>query len=379
MSDALLVTWDGAGNLPPEHSLVRALIARGHTVRALAHESVRPALEADGAQWLPVPGLRHYDSKEPMAREEEMRFVVQEIWFARAFGSALLEAVQSRRPDLLLVDVSLTHALVAARHTRLPTVVLCHLPYHLVLGPFAPLLDALLPDTNAYAASLGVPPFASHQALLESGSLVLVFTYRSFDAVDTVAPHVVHVGPLRTSPRGGASWRRLSSGRPLVVVGLSTSHQDQLSLMQRICDALATLDVEVVVTTGPAVTPEALTVAANTTVVPFVPHDVVLPSAGLLVTHAGHGTVMAGATYGVPLLCLPMGRDQPMIAARVVELGIGAEASADASVDDIRRAVAGCLADAGIRRRAADYTRLVAGHPGLDHAVASIERLLHGP
>ena len=83
ISDALLVTWDGAGNLPPEHSLVRALIARGHTVRALAHESVRPALEADGAQWLPVPGLRHYDSKEPMAREEEMRLKLLPSKFAK--------------------------------------------------------------------------------------------------------------------------------------------------------------------------------------------------------------------------------------------------------------------------------------------------------
>jgi hypothetical protein len=47
----LLVTWDGAGNLPPERSLVRSLVARGHTVRALARESVREPLERDGAGW----------------------------------------------------------------------------------------------------------------------------------------------------------------------------------------------------------------------------------------------------------------------------------------------------------------------------------------
>ena len=37
----LMVTWDGAGDLPPERSLVRALVARGHQVDVLAHLSVQ--------------------------------------------------------------------------------------------------------------------------------------------------------------------------------------------------------------------------------------------------------------------------------------------------------------------------------------------------
>ena len=41
----LLVTWDGGGNLPPERALVRALIARGHGVRALAPNTLRAPLE----------------------------------------------------------------------------------------------------------------------------------------------------------------------------------------------------------------------------------------------------------------------------------------------------------------------------------------------
>jgi len=30
MSRILMVTWDGAGNFPPERALVRGLLARGH-------------------------------------------------------------------------------------------------------------------------------------------------------------------------------------------------------------------------------------------------------------------------------------------------------------------------------------------------------------
>jgi UDP:flavonoid glycosyltransferase YjiC (YdhE family) len=161
-----------------------------------------------------------------------------------------------------------------------------------------------------------------------------------------------------------------------VLVGLSTSNQNQVPLLQRLCDALGTLDVEALVTTGPAVAPDALRPAANTTVLQFVSHDRVLPSADLLVTHAGHGTVMAGATYGVPMLCLPMGRDQPMNAARVAQLGLGRVVDADAPVAEIRGAIADALGDAAMKKRAKDFAASVASHRGLDDAVALVEKLL---
>jgi UDP:flavonoid glycosyltransferase YjiC (YdhE family) len=373
---ALLVTWDGAGNLAPERALVRALIARGHGVRALAHDSVREQLERDGAECLDLRGVRPYDSRQPKPTKEEMSFVVEHIWYARAFGSELLAAVERERPDLLLVDISLTHALVAARRTGLPTAVLCHFPYYLSFGPFAPLFASLLNETNGYASELGLPPFPSHQALIEAASLVLVASYLPFDRLEAMAPHVMHVGPCRSGDDGGDSWRRRTPGRPLVLVALSTSHQHQAPLLQRLCDALGALEVEALVTTGAAVDPTSLRTADNTTAVSFVPHDVVLPATDLLVTHAGHGTVMAGVTYGVPMLCLPMGRDQPMNAERVVELGLGSLVSAESPVADIRHAIVAMLADADTRTRAAELARSLAGHPGLDDAVASVENLL---
>ena len=370
----LLVTWDGAGNLPPERSLVRALVGRGHTVRALAHASVGEAIARDGAEFLPVHGVTHYDSKEPLPPETEMLHVIEHIWFARGFAAELLAAVDRFRPDLLLVDICLTHALVAARHAGLPTVALCHFPYHLALGPFAPLLDARLSQTNAHAAELGVAPFRSHQALFEASSLVLVASYRPFDPLAVAPPNLVHVGPLRSRQLG--AWRRRAPGRPLVLVGLSTSHQHQVPLLQRLCDALGKLDVEALVTTGPAIAPDLLRAAENTTLVRFVPHDEVLPSTDLLITHAGHGTVMAGATYGTPMLCFPMGRDQPMIADLVARLGIGSVSSPDAPVSAIEAAIRSLLADTEKKNRARDLAASLADHPGLDHAVALVEKLL---
>ena len=76
------------------------------------------------------------------------------------------------------------------------------------------------------------------------------------------------------------------------------------------------------------------------------------------------------------MLCFPMGRDQPMVAERVAQLGIGSVASPEATALEIERAIAKALADTCIKKRARQFADSVATHPGLDHAVALIEQLM---
>ena len=56
----LLVTWDGAGNVPPEFALCRALVDAGHEVHVLTHDSLQERAEELGAifphpQWASSP------------------------------------------------------------------------------------------------------------------------------------------------------------------------------------------------------------------------------------------------------------------------------------------------------------------------------------
>jgi hypothetical protein len=57
----LMVTWDGAGNFPPERALVRGLLARGHAVHVLAHDSLQSQVKDDGAEFHPMHGVLQYD------------------------------------------------------------------------------------------------------------------------------------------------------------------------------------------------------------------------------------------------------------------------------------------------------------------------------
>ncbi len=375
----LLVTWDGAGNLPPERSLIRALIARGHSVDVLAHPSVRERFELDGATFHDLESPPPHSALQAVDPATEMQQTIDSLFFAPGFATDMAPAINACRPDVLLIDAALTYGLLEARASGLPTVALWHSLYGLLLGgPFAGLFNSRLDEINRFATSKGLEPFASHRALLESAEGVLVFTYKDFDSQAELPAHVLHVGPLRArDPETAASWRSSHPDAPLVVVGLSTSQMNQQDLLQRLCDALADLPVEALVTTGPAVAPASLKTSPNTTAVEFVAHDDVLPSARLLVTHAGHGTVAAGLTHGVPMLCVPMGRDQPAVAGRVAELGLGAVTSMDASATELRRSSAGMLADEKMRDRARGFARGVSRHPGMDEAVLCAETAAH--
>ena len=129
------------------------------------------------------------------------------------------------------------------------------------------------------------------------------------------------------------------------------------------------------VTTGRGIDPATILVAANTTLERRIPHEAVLTQADLFVTDAGHGSVMAALSHGVPMLCLPPGADQPLNAAKVAELGLGEVLPTTASVEEIRRDVARLLADASLKARSARFAATVAREPGIELAVQLIEAL----
>jgi MGT family glycosyltransferase len=161
----------------------------------------------------------------------------------------------------------------------------------------------------------------------------------------------------------------------MVVVSLSTSYQGQADMLQRLADALGELPIRVIITTGPAVDPASVRAAANTRVARYVPHDRLLPHAALVVTHAGLGTVMSALSHGVPLLCLPMGRDQFFNAERVIALNAGRVLDANADATQVRDTVMQLLSDSTTRDGAKRVARRIAEYRGAAELVDALPGL----
>jgi len=74
-------------------------------------------------------------------------------------------------------------------------------------------------------------------------------------------------------------------------------------------------------------------------------------------THAGHGTVMKALSHGLPLVCLPMGRDQNDNAVKVQHHGCGIALKAKSRPEKIRRAVNKILTESSFRQAAGSFQK----------------------
>jgi len=184
--------------------------------------------------------------------------------------------------------------------------------------------------------------------------MVMTAPELDFAARGALPANVHYVGPaFEPFDREWSSPWPEADDDPLVVISLSTSYMDQRPLAQRILDAIAGLRVRALLTAGPAIDPGELRIPQNARAVAFVPHRAVFPHASLVVTHAGWQTVNAALADGVPLVCIPDGRDQPDNAARVVEAGAGVRVRKNTPARKLRRVIEHALADPALKRGAA--------------------------
>lgn len=416
----LFVLWDGGGNVPPQLALTRRLIERGHRVRVLAPRVLRPRIEAAGAVFVPLRYVPEHDASSPandLVKDFEARNAMAAAARARdhvIFGTAsaysrdVAAAIADERPDVVVADYLLLGAYVAAERSGIPLASLIHTIYPLpapglppfgmgfqpASGPLGRARDAMfarvfrsfynagLGTLNQVRAESGLPPLTSAFEQFERATRLLVATSPSFDFPATSLPaNVRYVGPQLNDPAWFEPWESPQplAGRPLVLISLSTTYQQQGDVVRRIIAALADLPVQGLVTLGPALQQADFSLPPNVWAEPYVPHVLVCPHADLVVTHGGHGTVLAALGSGVPLVCLPMGRDQADNAARVVWRGAGLRCSSHAGVADLRRAMRRVLEEPRFREGARHIADGIASEDGTNTAIAELEALVPSP
>ena len=399
----LLATIDGGGTLPPEMGLAAELVGRGHSVEVLSDPTVRASAVAAGCgfmAWPTAPSVASDAEQTAMVKRMEQgppwrRFAaVRDLMLAgpaSRFADDVIAAARVRRVDVVLSE-GLPGILLGALATDRPVAVLMPNIYLRPSGGFPPMgtgwlpgrnpltrmrntlagrgitrvMDSCLPVINEVAVTHGVPAIRGVFELFDRCDRVLVMTSRSFDFVpDELPRNVRYTGPQLDDPAWalsegpGVDWRPVGDG-PLVLVAMSSVFQDQFEVLRRAARALGTMPVRGVVTTGRAVDPGEVPAPRNVRVLRAVPHALILPEAAVVVTHAGHGTVIKALAAGVPLVCLPQGRDQKDNAARVQRLGAGIRLGKRATSAAIASAVRQVLDNNQYRNAAAAFAAQLA-------------------
>jgi MGT family glycosyltransferase len=413
MTELLMTTWDGAGTTPPLMSVARALVERGHRLRILADPVLRSDVEATGAEFVSWTRAPHRPKRgdgdhfvqdwvgDPAEGFARMRDALA-LGPAAAYAADVREELERRPAAALLTELLLFGPQVAAEAAGIPYVVLNPTvnvvpapgvpPFGLGLMPAtdeagrrrdeelgAVMLaawDEGLPALNAARAEQGLEPLEHALDQGRTAARVLVMTSRAFDFVGPLPPTVVHVGPRLDDGPWAGEWEAPPGDDPLILVGLSSDFQDQGALLRRIAAALGTLPVRAVLTTGNGIDPLSIEAPANVQVVRGAPHSTVLREAALAVTHAGHGITIKSLAAGVPLVCVPMGRDQFDIAARVVHAGAGIRLEPMAPPAEIASAVEQVLGEPSYRKAAERMAMTITEETATDRAVEEIEVVL---
>ena len=401
----LLAVIDGGGTVPPALGVAADLVRRGHQVRVLADPTIEDAARAAGCAFSPWKEAPHFNSRTEQTAiiaavegRNPYRLVKALRGFAgqgltRRYAHDVMTTAQAFPSDAVLAEGAVPGIVIGALGTGLPTAALMPniymrptvgfplmgtgwRPGRGVMGRardrLAPkaaqwLLARTLPSMNAALTGCGQPPIRELFEVLDRCSRVLVMTSPSFDFPLAGLPgNVRYVGPQLDDPVWAAeeAWRRPGS-EPLVLVATSSVFQHQTGLLQRIAlGGLETLPVRGLITTGQAVDPQEIQAPPNVEVVQAAPHRQVLAETSVVVTHAGHRTVLKALAAGVPLVCVPMGRDQKDNTVRVLRIGAGVRISKKATPNQIATAVSAILEDShyasAARRFAATLARQAA-------------------
>lgn len=371
----LLFTFvGGRGHFDPLAPVAHAAAARGHAVavsgegRHVPALSGFPIIETSPAPDEPPPRRAPMPPVDPQRDDREMKELFA-TRAARGRAERLLHIFREWRPDVVVRDEVDFGSAIAAERLGIPCVNV------LVLAAGTLLRKELVAEPlHALRTAHGLPPDPG-LAMLD-GQLVL-------------SPFPLSVrDPASPLPPGTFSFRRAEPvplrephAKPGVYFTLGTDFNTASGdLIERTLDGLARLDATVTATVGHQIDPvEFGPQPAHVRVERFVPQRELLPSADLVVSHGGSGSVAGSLAHGLPSLLFPMGADQPGNARVSARLGTGIALDPEtASPAEICATAVRLLTEPQWREAAQSVQEEINAQPDAAQTVPLVEALVTG-
>lgn len=407
--------FPGTGHLNPMTALARSLELRGHQVVIFGIADTAARVRAAGiefhqigAQDFPAGTLTELDQR--MARltgRATFRFTLERV---RSSARMVLrdgpDAVRAAKVDALLVDEA-EFAGSVAEYLGLPWISIALIPPLLPDDRFPPFwfgwaarqdglsrlrnrlaIQALLriaspifKEVNQQRRAWGLPPRTRPQdGLSPLAQITQLPEALEFEFRGEKPPGLHYTGPFvhpQQRPPVAFPWDRLD-GRPLIYASLGTFQNGFEEIFRTIAEACEGLDSQLVISLGGRLDPAALgPLPGDPLVVSFAPQLEILKRAALVITHAGINTVLESLSEGVPMVAVPLGNDQPGVAARLKARGAGLVVPRrKLSPARLRKAVMLVLHDSGYRHAAQALRKNLQHVNGPERAAELIEHAL---
>ena len=374
----LFTSTAGSGHVRPLFRYAEAIRKRGHEVRFASVEPARAAIEDAGFEFVPVPRATESEREKVLAdldaaTAEEALIIAARDMFGGIFAKAALpgtsDVIGDWRPDLLVREASEYAGLIAAQKFDVKSArvsaMACQFHeryFDLAHGANDLLRQIVGLEPDRGAALLAEPVFCAFPPSMDP------------DEVQADRPRPFRVGQ-RDGPAAAVSdalphWAP-RNGEPLIYITFGTvsgrSERTQATY-RRAIEAVGTLPVRALLTTGPVMQVDSLgTIPDNVSVETFVPQDEVFPHTSAVVNHGGAGTFLGTLAAGLPQVVVPMFADQPHN-ARSLQASEAGIAVFDTDTASLRNAIEQVLIDKNIRARARQVAAEITAMPDIEAA-----------
>jgi zeaxanthin glucosyltransferase len=220
-------------------------------------------------------------------------------------------------------------------------------------------------------------PFATVSKLA-----VVTQTPRDFDFPGIPWPPQFHYGGPFHDGTGRAKipfpWEILT-GDQLIYASMGTLVNGLEHVFRSILEVIAKLPgIQLVLSVGNNIDIDNLgPIPSNAIVVTKAPQIELLQRAALCITHAGLNTALESLAQGVPMVAIPIGFDQPGVAARIAYHGVGEFIEiVDLTPERLSRLIQKVLMNPSYREKACYFQKVIAETNGLEIAAKAIEDVL---
>ena len=310
---------------------------------------------------------------------DNMLFVLNELilgLLSDRMAPDLELALTQFRPDVVVSEVTEFVGPMLAERNGLPAVSL----HFGVIHPREGIAAAIGPNLSSLREHMGLDPAPVGESI--DRALVLAFATPSYQIPGVDLPSNVFLFKPRVFDRSGdedlPEWVGALHGKPIVygTMGTVPVFNERPGVLRAVVDAMSECDVHGIVTVGRNQDPAALgPVPSNVHVERYIPQSALLDRCSAVIGHGGYGTTMGALCFGVPLVVVPLGADQPVHAARCAALGVGEvveplELTSDLLAHALRRV----LTEASYRERAQSFRAELDAMPPMEAAIAKIEQ-----
>jgi MGT family glycosyltransferase len=243
-------------------------------------------------------------------------------------------------------------------------------------------LAPVLAVAKSYAEKHGLEIDWNDPNATVSKLAVITQTPREFDfPISNWPPQFHYAGPFHDGEgreQVPFPWENLT-GAPLIYASMGTLLNGIGIVYRTILEAVRrSPETQLVLSVGNNVILDDLgTIPSNAIVVPKAPQIELLKRAALCITHAGVNTALEALAQGVPMVAIPIGFDQPGVAARIAYHRVGEFVEVEnLTVERLSELIQRVRKNPSYRLRARYFRKMIARTRGLDVAAYAIEQAL---